>query len=107
MLDNIFWLLELVRDQILKKFIIPDLDISYWEFCIYGALVAVVVTVLVNAVKVSGSGSAYSSKENRYQETLRQRERVKADERQKIKNGSVNDSGHDWDAFERHLNSKD
>lgn len=57
MLDNIFWLLELVRTRILEAFIIPELNISYWEFCIYGAIVLVVVTVLINAVQVS-SGSA-------------------------------------------------
>lgn len=103
MLDNIFWLLELVRTKILEAFIIPDLEISYWEFLIYSAIVGVVVTVLINGVKVSGSAQNFSVREGKYQETLRQRERVKADERSKIKNkeSSFGAPERDWDAIEK------
>ena len=107
MLDSLFWMLEQVRTKILEGFIIPDLDISYWEFCIYSAIVGVVVTVLINGVKVSGSAQNYSVREGKYHETLRQRERVKADERERIKNkGSSLGSGHDFDAIDNAINNK-
>lgn len=105
MLDNIFWLLELVRTKILEAFIIPDLNISYWDFCIYSAIVGVVVTVLINGVKVSGSAHDYSVREAKYHEILRSRERVKADERENIKKGK-NINSPDIDAFKNKLASR-
>lgn len=109
MLDNIFWLLELVRTRILEAFILPDLNISYWEFLIYSAIVGVVVTVLINGVKVSGSANSYSVNEAKYHELLRKRERVKADEREKIKNKSKNSSlaNYDTSLFQQRLDNDD
>lgn len=103
MLDNIFWLLELVRTRILEAFILPDLNISYWEFLIYSAIVGVVVTVLINGVKVSGSAQNFSVRESKYHEVLRQRERVRADERNKIKGeeGRFGAPERDWGAIEQ------
>lgn len=105
MISNMLWLLKLVREEVLEKFILPELEISYWDFCIYLAIMGVVIVVLINAVKVSGGQTQFSSKEESYQNTLRKRERVKADERDKIKNGSSG-SAINHDAFERYLNSK-
>ena len=105
MISNILWLLRLVREEVLEKFILPELEISYWDFCIYLAIIGVVIVVLVNAVKVSGGQTQFSSKEESYRNTLRERERVKADERNKIRNGSSG-SAKNYDAFENHLNSK-
>ena len=107
MLDTLFWMLEQVRSKILEGFIIPELNISYWEFCIYSAIVGVVVTVLINGVKVSGASQSYSVREGKYQETLRQRERVKADERSKIKlRESSFGAERDFDAVENALTNK-
>ena len=64
MLDTFFWMLEQVRIKILEGFIIPELNISYWEFCIYSAIVGVVVTVLINSVQVS-SGAAMTERQQR------------------------------------------
>ena len=64
MLDTLFWMLEQVRTKILEGFIIPELNISYWEFCIYSAIVVVVVTVLINSVQVS-SGAAMTERQQR------------------------------------------
>ena len=105
MISNILWLLRHVREEIFEKFILPELEISYWDFCIYLSIISVVIVVLINAVKVSGGQSQFSSKEESYRNTLRERERVKADERNKIRNGSSG-SAINHDAFEKHLNSK-
>ena len=64
MLQNIYWLLNYVRENILEKFMLPELNISYWDFCIYLAIAGVVIVVLINAVRVSGS-SAISNSERR------------------------------------------
>ncbi len=52
MLDNLFWILNEIRTKILS-FEIPQLGISYWDFCIYLAVAGIAITVLVNAVNVS------------------------------------------------------
>lgn len=101
-----FWLLKYVRENILEKFILPELNLSYWEFCIYLAIAGVVIVVLVNAVQVSGSLNLNSRKENNYHQVLRQRERVKADERSKIRNGSSSTGSYNLDKFEEMLNNK-
>lgn len=105
MISYILWLLEYVREEILEKFILPELNISYWDFCVYLAIIGVVIVVLINSVKVSGTQAQFSSKESKYHETLRQRERVKADERSKIRNGSSSTTIN-HDAFENYLDSK-
>lgn len=92
MISNLFWMLNYIRENLLEKFILPELGISYWEFCIYLAMAAVVITVLINSVKVSGTVSSNAKSEKAYRNILRERERVKYDERQKLKNNN-NDSG--------------
>lgn len=105
MISNFLWMLNYIREHLLEAFILPELNISYWDFCIYLAIIGVVIVVLVNAVKVSGGQTQFSSKENSYRNTLRERERVKADERNKIRNGSPGSSV-DYDVFENYLNNK-
>lgn len=63
MLNNIFWLLEKVRKEILESFTLPQLNISYWEFLIYLAIAGIAITVLINGVRVSGSALVHSAKE--------------------------------------------
>ena len=87
MISNILWLLEYVRENIFEAFILPELEISYWDFCIYLAILGVVIVVLVNAVKVSGGQAQFSSKEEKYRNVLREREQVKHSERERLKNG--------------------
>lgn len=64
MLDNLFWILNEIRTKLLS-FEIPQLGISYWDFCIYLAVAGIAITVLVNAVKIGGSMTAKSSKEKK------------------------------------------
>ena len=64
MINNIVWILKNVRENILEQFIIPDLNISYWDFCIYLLIVGLVATVLVNSVR-GISGRAASSEKQR------------------------------------------
>lgn len=58
MISNFIWLMKLVRTKILEGLILPELDISYWDFCIILAVVGIVATVLINAVKISGNRDA-------------------------------------------------
>lgn len=57
MITNLFWILNYIREELLEKFILPELDISYWKFLIILAMVSVVVAVLINSVRVSGSAA--------------------------------------------------
>ena len=54
--------MNFVRENILEEFVLPELNISYWEFLIYLALVGVVATVLVNGVRVGGGAAASSAR---------------------------------------------
>ena len=104
MITNFLWLMNYVRENILEKFILPELEISYWEFLIYLAIVGVVATVLINSVQISGNSSFNAKRESEYRDVLRGRERVKADERAKIKRGNKLDSDKSWSIDERILN---
>lgn len=66
MLDNLFYILNTVREEILEGFIIPQLGLSYWEFLCLLAIVGIVITVLVNSVRVSGSAAVNQSKRNSF-----------------------------------------
>lgn len=55
--------MNLVRTEILDSFNLPELDISYWDFCIILAAVGIVATVLINSVRISGGSAASFSKE--------------------------------------------
>lgn len=68
-MDNsnpLFWFisfLDHLRTNVLEKFIIPGLGISWWHFVISLAVVTIVVVVLINAVRVGAvSGSRSFSK---------------------------------------------
>lgn len=52
-MSNLFEIMTMIREQILETFSIPGLGISYWKFCIYLLIIGVVVTVLINGVRVS------------------------------------------------------
>lgn len=55
--------LKMIRVDILDKFVIPGLGITYWDFIIGCAIAAVVITVLVNSVRI-GVVSYSKSKSN-------------------------------------------
>lgn len=54
-----------VRENILESFILPELGISYWDFCITMLIIGLVITVLVNSVKSEFKSSARSSKKTK------------------------------------------
>lgn len=74
-LDNsnpLLWFISFLdglRVEILEKFMIPGLGISYWTFLIGVAIVAVVITVLINSIRVN-SVTAYSDIEEGRRERL-------------------------------------
>lgn len=61
-MDVLFQLMDIIRTEILEKLTIPGLGISWWKFSIYLLILSVVVTVLINAVKVSGSSAGKSAR---------------------------------------------
>lgn len=63
-MQGFFDLMTMVREDILEKLIIPGLGISWWKFSVYLLIIGVVVTVLVNGVRVSSSRAASSSRHN-------------------------------------------
>lgn len=42
----------MIRVDILDKFVIPGLGVTYWDFVIGCAIAAVVITVLINTVRI-------------------------------------------------------
>lgn len=58
-------LLTKVRTEILEKFILPELGVSYWKFVIGLALAAVVITVLVNVVRIGTVNYSFSKGEKK------------------------------------------
>lgn len=61
-MESLFEIMTLVREEILETTIIPGLGISWWKFSIYLLIIGVVVTVLINGVRVSSSKAARGSK---------------------------------------------
>ena len=61
MIENILFILNNVRENVLESFIIPGLNISYWDFCISLLIVGLLITVLVNGVKSSNRSKNNSS----------------------------------------------
>lgn len=57
MISSFIWLMKLVRTEILEGLILPELDISYWDFCIILCVVGIVATVLINGVRIGGSAA--------------------------------------------------
>lgn len=61
MIETFVWILKSVRENILEKFMLPGLGISYWDFCISLLIVGLLITVLVNGVKSSKRSENVSS----------------------------------------------
>lgn len=65
MISSFLWIMNYVREEILEKFILPEIGISYWEFCIYLAIAAIVITLLINSIKVSSQKGQSAGKSNK------------------------------------------
>lgn len=55
--------LDHIRVNVLERFVIPGLGISWWHFVISLAVVSIVFVVLINAVRI-GTISYFRSKNN-------------------------------------------
>lgn len=64
-MDNLFYIMNTVRDSILESFIIPGLGISYWKFIIYMAFAAIVIVALVNKLPISFAGQSMAESADR------------------------------------------
>lgn len=61
-------MLNVIRERILEALVIPGLGISWWHFCIIILVLGIVITALINAVRVSSGSLAYlRSEDARYQ----------------------------------------
>jgi len=89
MISNFIWLMNLVRTEILEGLILPELNISYWEFCIYLAVVGVVATVLINSVRVGGGAVASSARKREADnyDNYKQRRQRQEDYSKRYENG--------------------
>ena len=76
-MDIYFDLISLVRTEILEKFMIPGLGISWWRFAVYMALASIVVVALVNVIKVT----ADRPNVERHQRSVDAHADVRSDER--------------------------
>ena len=65
MISFFIGIMNSVRENILEAFIIPELGISYWDFCITMLIIGLVITVLVNSVKSEIKSASRSSKKNK------------------------------------------
>lgn len=72
MISDLFYILNEVREKIFERFILPGLNISYWSFLIWIAIIGMVITLLVNSVRAgridkdSPKGSKQDKKSNRF-----------------------------------------
>ncbi len=89
MISNFIWLMKLVRTKILEGLILPELDISYWDFCIILAVVGIVAVVLLNSVRISGGSASSFAKEKKNNSYGKYKERRQRNEKfsKKYKNG--------------------
>lgn len=103
MVSYVIWLLKLVRTEILEGLTLPELDISYWDFCIILAVVGIVATVLINSVRISGSvdkENVYDKEKQRHKQRLRARDDAKVEyNRTKNGGGSIQ-----WDKVDDFIN---
>ena len=65
MISYFFWLMNYIRENVFEAFIIPELNISYWDLCIAFLIIGLLITVLVNGVKSSVRSSSNSVKKAR------------------------------------------
>lgn len=77
MISNFIWLMKLVRTKILEGLILPELDISYWDFCIILAVVCIVATVLINGVRIGGSAAIGTDERRKADEQKRRNDEQK------------------------------
>lgn len=61
-MDTLFTMLNTIRTQILEGLTIPGLGISWWQFSLILLVMGIVVKVLINAVRVSGSNASHSAR---------------------------------------------
>ena len=99
MISNLLWMLKYIREELLEKFMIPELNISYWDFCIYLAMAAIVITVLVNSVKVSGSVASNAKSERMRHRNIKEYSGSKSAEKDSF-NSSI-------DAWQSRVESED
>ena len=89
MINDLFWILNYIRTELLEKFELPQLGVSYWEFLCLLAIVGMVITVLVNSVQVSAGHSArMKNVSEREKVRLNTRDNYRASKQQKT-NSSV------------------
>lgn len=94
MVSYFIWLMKLVRTEILEGLNLPELDISYWDFCIILAVVGIVATVLINSVRISGA----AEKENVYEkEKHRSKQRLRAWDDAKAEHKSAKNKYAEWE----------
>lgn len=68
-------MLHVIREQILEGLVIPGLGISWWHFCIIILVLGIVITALINAVRVSSSASVSYARAEERRRNARQRRR--------------------------------
>lgn len=103
MISYFIWLMKLVRTEILEGLTLPELEISYWDFCIILAVVGIVATVLINSVRISGA----AEKENVYEkEKHRSKQRLRAWDDAKTEHNRTKNGGGSiqWDKVDELIN---
>ena len=96
MLENLFYILNTVREKILEGFIIPGLNMSYWEFLCMLAIVGIVITVLINSVQVGAGHGARL-------ENIKEKERARVSVR---KSSNSSGSSQTVDLYEKYMEGK-
>lgn len=69
MIEYFIWLMSHIREQIFERFIIPGLNVSYWDFCIALLVIGLLITVLVNGVKARNGSHQKPSKKSKSHES--------------------------------------
>ena len=72
-LDWFLNVLVTVRTEILQRFMIPGLNMSWWSFAVILLVVGILISVLINAVRASAQSSIHERNERKREAERKER----------------------------------
>ena len=80
-LDWFLNVLVTVRTEILQRFMIPGLNMSWWSFAVILLVVGVLISVLINAVRASAQSSIHDRNERKREAQRKERRQAARQQR--------------------------
>lgn len=80
-LDWFLNVLVTVRTEILQRFMIPGLNMSWWSFAVILLVVGVLISVLINAVRASAQSSIHERNDRKREAQRKERRQAARQQR--------------------------